>query len=97
MTVKEIPDGTNLTLALTGRLDTNTSPELEKIVTSLTDVDELVLDFAELEYVSSAGLRVILKAHKQQSTRGGMKLRHVNDEIREVLDITGFLDILEIE
>ena len=87
-----------LTVALDGRLDTTTAPELEATIDGcIADVKELVLDCSALEYVSSAGLRVILKAQKLMNARGNMKLTHVNETIMEVFDITGFADILTIE
>ena len=81
-----------------GRLDTSTSSFFEEEMSkAMENIKDLVLDFAELEYVSSAGLRVILKAQKIMNTQGSMKLIGVNDSIMEVFDITGFLDILTIE
>ena len=85
-------------MKIEGRLDTITSPELQNKINLLSsDVKELVFDMAGLEYVSSAGLRVILKVQKIMNTKGSMKLTNVNDSIMEVFDITGFLDILTIE
>lgn len=87
-----------LTLTLEGRLDTTTAPELEaEFQSSLGDVTELILDFSKLVYLSSAGLRVILGAQKRMNTQGKMVVRHVNDTIMEVFEITGFVDILTIE
>ena len=87
-----------VTLVVSGRLDTQTAPELENVLDStLTGVKELTFDMTNLEYVSSAGLRVILKAQKAMNAQGSMKLTGVNDSIMEVFDITGFLDILTIE
>ena len=87
-----------VTLIVSGRLDTQTAPELEaELDAVLADVSELTFDMTNLEYVSSAGLRVILKAQKVMNTKGSMKLTGVNDSIMEVFDITGFLDILTIE
>ncbi len=84
--------------ALEGRLDTITAPELEReLKASLDGVSELVLDFAKLEYVSSAGLRVLLAAQKLMTKQGSMKLVNVNETIMEILDVTGFVDILTIE
>ena len=81
-----------------GRLDTTTAPQLEAAIDGcIADVKEFVLDCSGLEYVSSAGLRVILKTQKQMNKQGSMKLIHVNDTIMEVFDITGFADILTIE
>lgn len=98
MNINKTIENETLTLALSGRLDTTTAPELEAVLDSgLGGVRELVFDFSELEYISSAGLRVILKAQKTMNTQGSMKLTHVNDEIMEVFDITGFVDILVIE
>ena len=98
MTIEKITNGEALTLAISGRLDTQTAPELEKeFDTALAGVKDLTFDMSNLEYVSSAGLRVILKAQKIMNTQGAMKLTCVNDSIMEVFDITGFLDILTIE
>ena len=85
-------------LKIEGRLDTTTAPELENELDSiLPNLKELTFDMTNLEYVSSAGLRVILKAQKAMNAQGSMKLTGVNDSIMEVFDITGFLDILTIE
>lgn len=98
MTIEKKINGEALTLIVSGRLDTQTAPELEKELDSvLADIKKLTFDFANLEYVSSAGLRVILKAQKAMNAQGSMKLTGVNDSIMEVFDITGFLDILTIE
>ena len=95
-TTREEP---RLTLAVEGRLDTTTAPQLEaELKTGLEGVRELVLDFAQLEYLSSAGLRVILGAQKVMNRQqGSMVVRHVNETIREVFEVTGFVDILTIE
>ena len=86
------------TIVLSGRLDTVTAPQLEaELEKILSDSDALVLDMANLEYISSAGLRVILKAQKAMNTKGTMKLIHVGESIMEVFDITGFSDFLKIE
>ena len=86
------------TLIVSGRLDTQTAPELEtELDAVLSGLKELTFDMTNLEYVSSAGLRVILKAQKAMNAQGSMKLTGVNDSIMEVFDITGFLDILTIE
>ena len=98
MTIDKKLEGTTLTLALEGRLDTTTSPDLEEALTaSLDGVTELVFDFSKLDYLSSAGLRVLLSAQKRMNKQGSMKLRHVNDTVKEVFDITGFADFLTIE
>lgn len=86
------------TLIVSGRLDTTTAPGLEAAISEITaSCEQLVLDFAGLEYISSAGLRVILKAQKVMAAKGGMKLLHVNETIMEIFEITGFSDILTIE
>ena len=98
MNISKKQNGANLEIALEGRLDTVTSPELEKeLKASLDGADTLTLDFAKLDYISSAGLRVLLSAHKQMSAKGGMKVVNVNEIVKEVLDVTGFSDILTIE
>ena len=98
MTIEKKLNGEVATLVVVGRLDTQTAPELEKELDSIvSDIKELTFDMTGLEYVSSAGLRVILKAQKIMNTQGSMKLIGVNDSIMEVFDITGFLDILTIE
>lgn len=91
-------EGTKEIVLLSGRLDTTTSPELEVFVEKeLTEAQELVFDLAELEYISSAGLRVILKVQKLMNKKGSLKLIHVNDVIEEIFEVTGFADILTIE
>ena len=98
MKISRQQNGNTLTLALEGRLDTATSPELEaELKNSLNDCDSLVLDFSKLDYISSAGLRVLLSAHKTMSGKGGMKITHINEIVQEVFDVTGFADILTIE
>ena len=98
MTIEKIMTGTAATLKIVGRLDTTTAPELEATIDGCAaGINELVLDCSALEYVSSAGLRVILKAQKLMNAQGSMKLTHVNETIMEVFDITGFVDILTIE
>ena len=98
MTIEKKLNGEVATLVIVGRLDTQTAPELEKELDAiLADVKDLTFDMTNLEYVSSAGLRVILKAQKAMNAQGSMKLTGVNDSIMEVFDITGFLDILTIE
>lgn len=98
MTINKTLNTTELIVALTGRLDTTTAPHLEaELKTSLTGVDSLVMDFAELEYISSAGLRVLLSAQKVMNKQGKMVIRHTNDTILEVFEVTGFTDILTIE
>ena len=91
-------NGTNLEIALEGRLDTTTAPELEQeLKGSMDAANALTLDFGKLDYISSAGLRVLLSAHKAMSKKGGMKVTNVNEIVKEVFDVTGFADILNIE
>ena len=98
MTIEKKINQDAVTLIVSGRLDTQTAPELEnELDASLPGLKELIFDMTNLEYVSSAGLRVILKAQKTMNAQGSMKLTGVNDSIMEVFDITGFLDILTIE
>ncbi len=98
MTIHQTVEDSRLTIAPEGRLDTTTAPELEKTLEeAISDVTELVFDFEKLDYISSAGLRVLLTAQKQMSQQGGMKLIHVNETIMDVFEITGFSDILTIE
>jgi anti-sigma B factor antagonist len=98
MTINKNLEGNTLTIALEGRLDTTTAPELEKeLKSSLDGVKELVFDFTKLDYISSAGLRVLLSAQKLMSKQGGMKVTHVNEMVMEVFEVTGFTDILTIE
>ena len=98
MTIEKTLNGTTLTIALTGRLDTTTAPQLEaELNASLTGVEHLVLDFAGLDYLSSAGLRVLLSAQKAMNKQGDMVVRHVNETIAEIFDVTGFCDILTVE
>ena len=98
MTITKPKNGSALTLALQGRLDTTTAPELEKeLKGSLDGVDTLTMDFEQLDYISSAGLRVLLSAQKTMSKLGGMKVIHVSDLVMEVFEVTGFSDILDIE
>ena len=98
MKIERNVNGTAVTLKIVGRLDTSTAPALETAIDDCSEeIQELVLECGELEYVSSAGLRVILKAQKQMNVQGSMKLIGVNETIMEVFDITGFADILTIE
>lgn len=98
MKIEKTVNGAKTTLKMIGRLDTTTAPELEAAIDEyIGGVQELVLDCEELEYISSAGLRVVLKAQKIMNAQGSMKLVYVNDTLMEVFDITGFADILTIE
>ena len=98
MTITKNLNGTALEIALEGRLDTMTSPELEaELKQSMDGAESLTLDLSKLEYISSAGLRVLLSAHKAMTGKGGMKVKNVNEIVQEVLEVTGFSDILTIE
>ena len=98
MTITRETNGANLKIALEGRLDTMTAPELEaELNQSLGNAESLTLDFSKLDYISSAGLRVLLSAHKAMSPKGGLKVTNVNEIVREVFEVTGFSDILTIE
>ena len=98
MTINKKVNGTELTIELTGRLDTVTAPELEAVLkSSVNGMKQLIFDFASLEYVSSAGLRVLLSAQKVMNKQGIMVIRNVCETVMEVFDITGFCDILTIE
>ena len=91
-------EGTKLTYTVSGRLDTNTSPELnDDIAASLGDVTELVMDIKDLEYISSAGVRVLLSAYKVMKKQGTMVLKNVPEIVRSVLSVTGLLDFFTIE
>ena len=97
MTINKQADGAKLTVAVAGRLDTTTAPQLdEELRNSLEGVQELILDFSELEYISSAGLRVLLATQKAMNAQGSMRLTGVNDVVMEVFEVTGFSDILTI-
>lgn len=98
MEFKKVKEGTKLTYTVSGRLDTNTSPELnDDIAASLGDVTELVMDIKDLEYISSAGVRVLLSAYKVMKKQGTMVLKNVPEIVRNVLSVTGLLDFFTIE
>ena len=98
MEINKTQEGSKLNLSLVGRLDTVTSPQLQELLdNSLNGIDELVFDFAKLDYISSAGLRVLLATNKKMIKNGKMIIRNVNDVVQEVFDMTGFADILNIE
>ncbi len=98
MNIQKNLNGNVLEIALEGRLDTMTAPDLEaELNKSMDAAESLVLDFSKLDYISSAGLRVLLSAHKAMNAKGGMKVTNVNEIVQEVFDVTGFADILTIE
>jgi anti-sigma B factor antagonist len=98
MTITSERDGSTLSIALTGRLDTTSAPELEEMLkTSLDGVRRLIIDCAQLAYISSAGLRVLFSIHKVMKERDGMKMIHVNEDNMDVLSLTGYTEFLDIE
>ena len=98
MTIEKKINGTELEMALTGRLDTATAPELEKEVNeNIAGIEKFVFDFSALDYLSSAGLRVLLATQKIMNKQGELIIRNVNETINEIFEVTGFSDILTIE
>ena len=98
MTINKTQDGSKLIVSVEGRLDTTTAPQLDdELKTSLTDISKLELDLSKLEYISSAGLRVLLSAQKVMNKQGEMVVKNANEEIKEIFEVTGFVDILNIE
>jgi anti-sigma B factor antagonist len=98
MTIEKNLNGTELTVVISGRLDTTTAPQLEaSLKESFGGVTKLMLDFSTLEYLSSAGLRVLLAAQKVMNKQGEMIIKNVNETINEIFEVTGFIDILTIE
>jgi len=98
MTITKNQDADKLTVALEGRLDTTTSPQLEtELRNSVNGITELTFDLEKLDYISSAGLRVLLAAQKVMNKQGEMKIKNVKPEIMEIFDVTGFIDIFSIE
>ena len=98
MDIKKTQDGNKLLVAVEGRLDTTTAPQLEKeFKESLDGITDLTVDFQNLEYISSAGLRVILSAQKTMNKQGGMLIKGASDVLMEIFEVTGFVDILNIE
>ena len=98
MSINKTLAGEELTVALEGRLDTKTAPELDEVIkTELSGIKRLLFDFSKLEYVSSAGLRVLLTAQKTMSKQGSMVVKNVSEEVLEILEVTGFSNILTVE
>ena len=98
MTIEKHINANALTITLSGRLDTTTAPQLEsELKASIEGIENLILDFAGLEYLSSAGLRVLLSAQKIMNKQGAMVVKNVNETIQEIFEVTGFCDILTIE
>ena len=97
MKISKKQNGNALTMALEGRLDTLTAPEFEAEILSLEGIEDLTLDFSKLEYISSAGLRVLLLAQKAMYGKGKMTVTNINKLVREVFEVTGFLNILNVQ
>ena len=98
MNINKIKNGSELTIALEGRLDTTTAPQLEEeLKVALPGVTTLTWDMSSLAYLSSAGLRVLLAAQKQMNKQGSMKVTNVNETIMDIFEVTGFVDVLTIE
>ena len=98
MNISKTQEGTHLTIALDGRLDTMTAPRLEEeLRTGLNGITDLLFDLSGLDYISSAGLRVLLATQKVMARQGSMTLQHVKPEVMEIFEVTGFIDILTIE
>ena len=97
MEIKKFSNGSALTIQLVGRLDAVTALQLDKdLSASLGGVDDLTVDLAELEYISSAGLRMLLKTQKRMDKQGAMRIKNIRENVREVLDMTSFSDFLTI-
>lgn len=98
MKINKTTENNTIILAVEGRIDTTTAPQLEAEVKSSDESAEcIVIDFSNVEYISSAGLRVLLSGHKLMNAKGGLKLINVSEDIMEIFDVTGFTDILNIE
>lgn len=98
MNINERKNNNEIILELTGRLDTTTAPKLERVLQDFTDdIKSVILDLEHLEYLSSAGLRIILLMQKHMNKKGHMVVKNVNETIMEVFEITGFVDVLDIQ
>ncbi len=98
MTINKTKENETLTVTIEGRLDTTTAPQLEaELKSSLDDIKELVFDIKDLEYISSAGLRVLLSAQKVMNKQGSMTVKGASESVMEIFEVTGFVDILNIE
>ena len=98
MEIRKVNNAGKMTVSISGRVDTTTAPALETALKeSFNECEVLVIDFTDVEYISSAGLRVLLSAQKVMGKKGGMTLINVSDDIMEIFEVTGFTDILTIE
>lgn len=98
MNIETVKSGSLLTLVLNGKIDTTTAPQLDEAIKEKTvDATDLVLDFSEVSYISSAGLRVLLSAQKKMNAKGTMVIRGANEDVKDIFSLTGFADILTIE
>ena len=98
MQIDQLKEGSTLTMKVSGRLDTMTAPQLESEITGHLDgITEFIMDFTDLEYISSAGLRVLLVTSKMMKGKGRFVIRNINETVRENFEVTGFLDILSVE
>lgn len=97
MDIKKQQNGKDLTLSISGRLDTNTAPTLDQEIQNMGDVSGLVLDLTDLEYISSAGLRVLLVAQKMMKEKGSMEIVNAKPQVIDIFTVTGFIDILNIK
>ncbi len=97
MVINKTQNGKEVIMSVSGRLDTMTSPDLEKEIKALTDAESLVLDCKDLDYVSSAGLRVLLSGHKIFAAKGGMTVKNICETVADILEVTGFNNILNIK
>lgn len=98
MQIDQLKEGSTLTMKVSGRLDTMTAPQLESENTGHLDgITEFIMDFTDLEYISSAGLRVLLVTSKMMKGKGRFVIRNINETVREIFEVTGFLDILTVE
>ena len=98
MEIIDNKNGNELKIKLVGKLDTNTSPQLEEFIQkNIEDIEKLIYDFEELLYISSSGLRVLLSSQKIMNTQGEMEINNVNDFVMEVFEATGFIDIMNIK
>lgn len=98
MQIDQTKEGSTLTMKVSGRLDTMTAPELENEITGHLDgITDFIMDFSDLEYISSAGLRVLLITTKMMKGKGRFVIRNINETVREIFEVTGFMDILTVE